>query len=304
MKTLTSLIAAVLCIGAAPAAEPPALKDLRVLSADDMQGRGIGQPGSARARAYLVERLRAIGVQPVRGAFEHPFTAEGRGGVVSGVNLLGVIPGRSGSDRVLVVSAHYDHLGVQRGEIYNGADDNASGVAAVLAVAEAFRKTPPQHTVLIALWDGEERGLLGAKAFVTAPAIPMSRIALAMNLDMVARGDKGELYVAGAHHYPFLKPRFDALAAEAPVTLKSGHDGPPWKGSDDWTFGSDHGAFHAAGTPFVYFGVEDHPDYHRPGDDFEKIDPAFYARSVATLVQAARRFDADLDAIAREAHRG
>ena len=290
--------------GAAPGQELQALADLRILSADDMQGRGIGQPGSAKARSYLLRRMAEVGLQPVGGGFEHSFRGEGRGGaVLAGVNLLGLIPGTSGSDRVMVVSAHYDHLGLAGGQVHNGADDNASGVAAALAIAEAFRTQPPQHDVLVALWDGEERGLMGAKAFVTAPAIPMSRIALAMNLDMVGRGDRGELYVAGARHYAFLKPRLEALAAEAQVTLKLGHDGPPWTGSDDWTFGSDHGAFHAAGVPFAYFGVEDHPDYHRPSDDFEKIPQDFYARSVATLIVAARRFDADLDAIARDGRR-
>ncbi|WP_309087936.1 M20/M25/M40 family metallo-hydrolase [Phenylobacterium sp.] len=302
--SLFAAAAALLCLAASPAQESQALRDVRVLSADDMQGRAVGAPGSAKARTYLLERMRQVGLRPVGGAFEHPFRIESRGRAVAGVNLLGLIPGTSDTERVMVLSAHYDHLGVRGGQTYNGADDNASGVAAVLAIAEAFRERPPEHTVLVALWDGEEAGLAGAKAFVTAPPIPMSRIALNMNLDMVGRGDKGELYVAGARHYPMLKPHLDAVAAEADVALKQGHDGPPWKGSDDWTFGSDHGAFHAAGVPFAYFGVEDHPDYHGPGDDFHKLPKDFYLRSVATLVKAARRFDANLGGIARAARRG
>ena len=119
----------------------------------------------------------------------------------------------------------------------------------------------------------------------------------------MSRSDKGELWIAGAHHYPFLRARFERLAGSAPVTLKIGHDGPPWKGSDDWTAGSDHYAFHRRGIPFAYLGVEDYPDYHQPGDDFDTIPKDFFARSAATALLAARMFDRELGAIAVEAGR-
>jgi Zn-dependent M28 family amino/carboxypeptidase len=301
MRRLLVAAAAILGLGAAPAEK--VLDDVRILSADDMQGREIGTPGSARARAYLLVRLREVGLKPLGAAFEQPFTGRVRGEPKDGVNLVGRIEGRDPSGPILVISAHYDHLGVRNGQVFNGADDNASGVAAALAIAEAFRETPPRHTVLIALWDGEEGGVAGARAFVKADPARLARIALNMNLDMVGRGDKGELYVAGARHYPFLKPRLEALAARAKVKLKLGHDGPPWSGHDDWTGQSDHIAFHEMKVPFAYFGVEDHPDYHQPTDDFEKLPVGFYRASVTTLVEAARMFDRELDAIAREAGR-
>ncbi|HEY8571444.1 M20/M25/M40 family metallo-hydrolase [Phenylobacterium sp.] len=301
MLRLAAVAAAVLCLGAAPADR--ILDDVRVLSADDMQGREIGSPGSAKARAYLLQRFNEIGLKPVGATFEQPFAGVIRGQPRDGVNLVGRIEGRSPSGPILLVSAHYDHLGVQNGEVFNGADDNASGVAAVLAIAEAFREDPPRHTVIIALWDGEEGGLAGSRAFVKAYPARVARTALIMNLDMVGRGDKDELYVAGASHYPFLKPRLEALATRARVKLKLGHDGPPWTGHEDWTHQSDHAAFHAAKVPFAYFGVEDHPDYHKPTDHFEKIPAAFYRRSVATLVEAARMFDRELGAIAKESGR-
>jgi Zn-dependent M28 family amino/carboxypeptidase len=145
--------------------------------------------------------------------------------------------------------------------------------------------------------------MYGAHAFVEKPPVPVGRIVLNLNLDMMSRSDTGELWIAGAHHYPFLRARFEALAASAPVTLKIGHDGPPWKGVDDWTAGSDHYAFHRRGIPFAYLGVEDYPDYHQPGDDFETIPKDFFARSAATAVMAARLFDRELGAIAKEAGR-
>lgn len=278
--------------------------DVRILSADDMAGRGSGTPGSARARAYLVERLKAIGVEPAYAAFEQPFQARARdGSSYAGANLVARIRGTGKSDRVLVIGAHYDHLGTQGGQIYNGADDNASGVAALLAIAQAFMREKPQHDVIFALWDAEERGSPGAIAFLDSPPVPLSRVVMNLNLDMLSRSDKNELWVAGASHYPFLRARLEGLAAKAPVTLKLGHDAPPWQGSDDWTAGSDHREFHKRGVPFAYFGVEDHPDYHKPTDDYASIPLDFFKRSAATVLEAARLFDRDLDAIAREAGR-
>lgn len=280
------------------------LADVRILAADDMEGRLVGSPGSARARAYLIARLAAIGVTPMGAGFEHRFTARHKGKRLHGVNLIGRIAGRGKSDGVLVIGAHYDHFGVRDGAVLNGADDNASGVAVVLAIAADLMRAPPDHDVIVALWDAEEQGLYGSKAFVARPPVPRARIAMNLNFDMMSRSDRGELWVAGAHHYPFLRPRLDALAARVPVTLKPGHDAPPWTGDDDWTAGSDHHSFHRKRIPFAYFGVEDYPDYHQPGDDFAAIPQDFFVRSATTAVMATRLFDAELDAIAREAGRG
>ncbi len=278
-------------------------EDVRILSADDMEGRLVGTPGSAKARAYLLDRLRVIGLEPVYPTFEQPFEAEHKGVTLKGTNLIGRLRGSGKSDRVLLIGAHYDHFGVHEGQVLNGADDNASGTAVLLSIAEHFARERPAHDVIFVLWDAEEQGFYGAKAFVAKPPIPLSRIALNLNLDMMSRNDKNELWLAGAHHYPFLRPAFERLAAQAPVSLKLGHDGPPWKGTDDWTDGSDHLVFHQNGIPFAYLGVEDYPDYHKPGDDFAAIPKDFFARSAATALLAARLFDGELDKIAKEAGR-
>ncbi|MFN3511409.1 MAG: M28 family peptidase [Phenylobacterium sp.] len=283
--------------------EPPALRDLRILAADDMAGRATGTEGAAKARAYLLGRLQALGLEPAHERFEHPFVFEREGRPHTGINLVAKVEGTGRSDRVQVITAHYDHLGVRDGEVFNGADDNASGVAALLAVAEEFKRRPPVHTTVFALLDAEEVGQRGAHSFVAQPPVALARIAINLNLDMVSKSDKGELYVAGGHHFPWMKPRLDRLARRAAVTLRQGHDGPPWQGQDDWTTQSDHFAFHQAGVPWIYLGVEDHPQYHRPTDDFETVPQDFFLRSVATVVAAARLFDSELDAIAREAGR-
>lgn len=299
------------CASTAPAPSPPPvvqpdqlLEDVRILSADDMEGRRVDTPGSARARAYLVQRLEAIGVEPARGdSYEQPFVFTYEGEPYSGVNLLGRIDGASRSRKTLVVMAHYDHIGMIDGQIYNGADDNASGVAALLSIAQAFTAKPPRHDVLLALVDAEEGGMRGSRVLVSDPPVPLSDVALVVNFDMLSRSDKNELYVAGAAHFPWLQPRLEALAAGAAVTLKLGHDTPAWGEDQDWTVESDHAAFQEKGVPWVYFGVEDHPDYHKPSDDFAAIPQDFYRRSAQTVLDAVSVLDRDLEEIAREGGR-
>ncbi|MFN0099125.1 MAG: M20/M25/M40 family metallo-hydrolase [Gemmatimonadaceae bacterium] len=267
------------------------LGDLFRLSHDSMGGRPSGSAGNAKARAWLVSELKRIGLEPVAGAFEHPFASARRNSPdsVRGVNVLGMVRGRSAGAKIIVVSAHYDHVPVRNGQIYNGADDNASGTAAVLQMAAYFQKNRPEHTLLFALWDAEEVGLLGARAFVAKPTVPLASIVANVNLDMVARGDKGELYAAGASPYPQMRPVLESLVPDALVTLRLGHDSGG--GQNDWTNQSDQGAFNAVKIPFVYFGVEDHPDYHQPTDDPEKVNGKFYYDAARTIAAFVSRLD-------------
>lgn len=278
------------------------ISDISVLAADSMEGRRIGTPGGARARAFLLREFGAIGLAPLPDSFPAPFYARVRTDVLDGVNLVGMIRGTKHADRYLVVSAHYDHLGVRNGEIYNGADDNASGTSAVLAMARWFKAHPPENSVIIALFDGEEAGLLGAKAFLDKPPVPIERIVADVNLDMVSRNVKGELYASGATPWPVMKPLLDSVAAIAPVKLLLGHD--TGVGENNWIQQSDQGPFHTRKIPFVYFGVEDHPDYHKPGDKVAHIEPGFYYRCVQTIAEFARRLDLALDRVAPVRARG
>lgn len=263
------------------------LRDLSVLAHDSMEGRAPGTPGSLRARTFLLGALAESGAEPVGDKYEYPFQWD-RG---SGVNLVGTIPGPM--DEVIVLTAHYDHVGIRNGDTYNGTDDNASGVAAVLEVARRVVESPLRHTLVVALLDAEESGLRGARAFVAAPPIPADRIVLDVNLDMVSRTG-GLLWAGGSHHTPALRPVLEQVAESSPVTLRLGHDRPAAPEGDDWTNSSDHGPFHAAGIPFVYFGVEDHPDYHRPTDDFGRVDAGEYVDAVRTILSALYALDRSL----------
>jgi len=269
------------------------------LAAPEMEGRATGTPGNARARAFVLEQFRAAGLEPLGKTFEMPFTFDRRqpaGGKteaikMQGVNLGGLCRGRGAKDNgALVITAHYDHLGVRDTAIYHGADDNASGVATLLALARQCRQTPWLHDAIFVAFDAEEMGLQGARAFVAALPIPSDRtIALNLNLDMVARGDKNELYIAGTYHTPAIRPVLESVVSRSKVKVLFGHDSGG--GQDDWTTQSDHGAFHEAGIPFLYFGVEDHPDYHKPTDTADKINEAFFYQSALTILDAVTAID-------------
>ncbi|MDF1769303.1 M20/M25/M40 family metallo-hydrolase [Maricaulis sp.] len=275
------------------------LTDLQVLAADDMEGRAVATDGNARARAYIITRLEAMGAEPVDGNYEHPFSFESRrtGEKVDGINILARIDGSSDSDRTMVVTAHYDHVGMRDGQIWNGADDNASGVASVLAVAEMFLAEPPEHDVIIALVDAEENGLQGARAFVENPPIPAEDITFNLNMDMVAMSTDRILWAVGTYHYPFLTPIVDEVAERASVSMPMGYDEPTEEPGGDWTNLTDSGAFHAAGIPFIYLGVDFHPHYHQPTDTYENMTLDFFQDAAAAVADFARVSDEQLDMI-------
>jgi Zn-dependent M28 family amino/carboxypeptidase len=221
---------------------------------------------------------------------DRPFRVEYR----DAANVLGLIRGRTRPERVIVVSAHYDHLGRREGRLFPGADDNASGVATLLALVAWFQAHPPAHSLAFAAFDAEELGLRGARAFLDSGLLPAERIVVNVNLDMLARGDRGRVFVAGTAHTPELRAVVEQAARRSATAVHLGHDRPLWRTGliDDWTTGSDHGAFHARGIPFLYFGVEDHPDYHAPTDTFERIPQRFFLQAAETVLDTLLALDA------------
>lgn len=270
-------------------------QELKELSSSVMDGRRTGTDGNRKARVYIIDHLKQLGIERLVPGYEQPFSVSQAGSLsegTGGVNILGVIPGKK--DETIVISAHYDHLGNRDGKVYYGADDNASGTVALLAMAEYFKKNTPEHRIIIAFFDAEEMGLRGSRYFVNATDLEKEKIVLNINMDMVARGDKNELYACGTYYSPQLKPPVESVPKAEGISLLFGHDNPS-SGDNDWTNQSDQGSFHAKKIPFLYFGVEDHPDYHRITDTFDKVNQDFYAKSVEIILQSVKALDKSLD---------
>ena len=273
------------------------MQTVTTLADAKFEGRAAGSPGGIAARAYVLERFKSIGLHPVAGAHVFPFTFTRKsvtsGEQGAGANVLAMCVGKDLTLPMFVVSAHYDHLGVRDGATYHGADDNASGVAVMLEAAAYCAKNPMRRSIVFAAFDAEEGGLNGARVFVSDGPIPRERIGLNINLDMVSRSEKREIFIAGTYHTPALKAPLEMVAKRAPIAVLFGHDRPVAiaGGVDDWTNQSDHGPFHAAKIPFVYFGVEDHPDYHKPTDTADKINRGFFVDVAETVLDAIIQLD-------------
>ena len=262
------------------------LKDLEYLSSDSLKGRKTGTPENTVAARFIADRFKKLGLQSYTQDYFHPFSFKYNGAEVKGTNVIAFIPGTK--KEAIVISAHFDHIGVADGKIFNGADDNASGTAALLELAAYFKDKKPNYTLLFAAFDGEEMMLQGSKAFVEQSPVPLQNIKLNINMDMISHNDKGELYVAGIFHYPNFEPFLPQ--GYKSVKLIKGHDKPEQK-ADDWTLQSDHGSFHLKKIPFLYFGVEDHEDYHRETDEYQNINKVFFLDAVEAIKQTITNID-------------
>ncbi len=267
--------------------EPSLLKRLNELSSDKYEGRRTGEKGGILARDYIIDQFKVLEIPVTEQSFE--FEIKEKKYPHPGVNVLGKIEGTVNPEKYIVISAHYDHLGIKDNKIYNGADDDASGVCALFAFVEFFKKNPPKHSVILAAFDAEELGLQGAKHFVKEPPVNKEDIILNINMDMIGRNVNNELYVVGARYNEQLKGILNDFNHTIDIKLLEGHDGSDDK--QDWTYASDHGPFHKAKIPFLYFGEEDHPDYHKHTDDFHKIDPIFYLNAVQVIISVFKDVD-------------
>jgi Zn-dependent M28 family amino/carboxypeptidase len=303
---LLAVVASTACRPTPSALEGPAAadstrlrRDVAWLADDARDGRGTGTAGNAAAGDYIAQRFAALGVKPastVCGAaptcftgWSQPFTARSISRQRAGLpfelparNLVAVVPGRDAAlaGEYVVVGAHYDHLGRDtlgaldpdaRDVVRNGADDNASGTAAVLELARLVARAPLARTVVFVAFSGEELGLLGSQHFVSASPVPLTSVTAMLNFDMVGRFDRNQLQVFGtatATEFPALLAQLNTSAGFA---LTATGDG----------FGrSDHASFYGKDIPVLHFFTGTHADYHRASDDADRFNAAGAARVV------------------------
>lgn len=271
--------------------ETQLFKDLEILSSDEYGGRPSGD--NEKARTYLLERLKDMPpayAEKVDTFGFQDFLKKVR----TGYNVVTKVTGTKYPDRYLVLSAHYDHLGIRKEKIYNGADDNASGTAALLALARYFQENPARHSLIFAFFDAEELGLKGADRFVEDPPFNRDQILMNINLDMVGRNNENTINICGTYDFPKLNRPLKKVIKKSSLNITKKHEGPGFEGADNWTMSSDHGKFLARGIPYLYFGVEDHPGYHKPTDDFEFINLEFFKTVTSLVKDTTERFDKKL----------
>jgi len=244
---------------------------VEALANDTFEGREAGSRGGRAAAGYITQYLAKLAVQPAgeQGTFFQTFQGRYR-------NILVRIEGSDPQlkDQVVIVGAHYDHVGYGTnnnshgpiGYIHNGADDNASGDSTLLELIASIASRPnhPKRTILFAFWDGEEKGLLGSKHWVQQPTLDLQRVAAAINIDMVGRLGRQSLTIYGFRSRPgFRRLISDANRVDLPIDFN-------WEIKAD----SDHYTFYERSIPFLMIHTGLHSDYHRPSDDAEKIDYA------------------------------
>jgi len=268
------------------------LADVRYLADDGLEGRLAGSDGERCAGDYLADRFDAIGLRPAGGngtffqslPLASVLNPHAPGG--TGRNVIAALDGQNPelSDQWIVIGAHYDHLGAGGSmsslapgdtSVHNGADDNASGVAAMLEAASRLADGPrPARGVLFVAFTGEESGLLGSAYFAEHPTVD-GRLVGMINMDMVGRLGDDVLIVYGvdtAEEWPsLLEPA--AEQAEVSIATRGEGYGP-----------SDHTSFYIKDVPVLHFFTNVHGDYHRPGDDWEKIDAAGISRIAGMVV--------------------
>jgi hypothetical protein len=248
------------------------ITDLSFLASDSCEGRAPGSAGHRFAEERILMRMRSAGLDSFDNALLQVTT-----GARETRNIVGWIKGKKYPSKFIVISAHYDHLGKRGPKTYYGADDNASGAACLLALSEYYRQHPHDYSLIFASFDREETGLEGSFAFVKKITAEKKDVVFNLNMDMIARSDKNEIFASGLSHYPANKYLVDGVQDKVNVMLLMGHD--TGNNMDDWTMQSDQAAFYKANIPFLYIGVEDHPDYHKPTDTIDRVNFSRYIQN-------------------------
>ncbi|WP_300480262.1 M20/M25/M40 family metallo-hydrolase [Shewanella sp.] len=271
-------------------AEPTELQaTVTVLSSDEFEGRKTQTQGAAKSRDYIKLQFQGLGLQPWGANFIVPFEYQTFFTQENGANVVATAMATEPTNRWRIIVAHYDHLGMSGSKIYHGADDNASGVAAMLAIAKHWQQqfalqpnTLPKVNLMFVATDAEEPGLYGSIALVEQlkTRLPEATFELMINLDMVSHpGRPYGIYLEGSRNFTQFNQFKPLLNQQNRLCIKLTHPKPVGRSiqSTDWLRASDHYPFHKANIPWLYFGVPTHPQYHTPEDTVATIDITFLA---------------------------
>ena len=257
-------------------------KHIKYLASDKLKGRGPGSKGDKLSQKYIIKQFTEIGLIPKGTAgFRQPFAYSEHlnpheqtagGSAFNTANVVGFLD--NGAENTIVIGGHFDHLGTDgrhssldanpAGKIHNGADDNASGTAGVIELARYFAKNTQKeaYNFLFIAFSGEEAGLMGSKYFTENPTIDLSKVDFMINLDMIGRLNKGRtVIIHGVGTSNAFVPLIHNMISPFALATDSAGVGP-----------SDHTSFYLKDIPVLFFFTGVHSDYHKPSDDFDKIN--------------------------------
>lgn len=267
---------------------------LKTLSSDKFSGRKFATDGNKQAQEYIISTLKELAIPAFDNQYQHHFDHERLFDTKQGANIIGFIEGETLSEQYIVLSAHFDHLGNKGQKIFNGADDNASGTAALLTYASMIIKKPLNHSVILLFTDGEEVNLLGAKAFVSQQKQRLNQIRLNINLDMIAGTNKTKALNYIKHDFDQIlssetQIKFTKFQHDQSIKIKKGFKQPNRNRSTltrtNWRMASDHAVFYQADIPFIYFGVGTHKNYHSVKDNYDNINSKFFIAATKSIYQ-------------------
>lgn len=265
-------------------------KNLYVIASDEMEGRDTGTEGQKKAGKYIIEHYKKLGIPFPKGAenyyqpipaefFVRPFSPK----LPASENIWAFIEGSEKPEEILVISAHYDHVGLRNGEVYNGADDDGSGTVALMEIARLLQKAKkegfgPKRSVLILHVTGEEHGLHGSRFYAENPLFPLENTIANINIDMIGRRGYGKedndnyIYVIGSDRLSTDLHQISEMANQKYVGLELDYKYNDLSDPNRFYYRSDHYNFAKKGIPAIFYFNGVHDDYHKPTDTPDKID--------------------------------
>lgn len=274
---------------------------LYVYASDYFEGRETGTPGQKKAIDFLTHFYSTHSIQPAKGSINYlqPMALNIKGNIVETENVVAIIKGSEFPDEYIVISSHLDHVGIQGGEIHNGADDDGSGTVALLEIAEAFQTAVaegqgPKRSIVFLHVTGEEKGLFGSKYYTDNPLYPLSQTMVNLNIDMVGRLDpKREdkdpryVYLIGSDKLSLDLHEISETVNQKYMQYKLDYTYNDDQDPNRFYYRSDHYNFAKNNIPVIFYFNGTHDDYHRPSDTPEKINYPILAERTQLIFYTA-----------------
>ena len=274
---------------------------LYVYASDYFEGRETGTPGQKKAIDFLTHFYSTHSIQPAKGSINYlqPMALNIKGNIVETENVVAIIKGSEFPDEYIVISSHLDHVGIQGGEIHNGADDDGSGTVALLEIAEAFQTAVaegqgPKRSIVFLHVTGEEKGLLGSKYYTDNPLYPLSQTMVNLNIDMVGRLDpKREdkdpryVYLIGSDKLSLDLHEISETVNQKYMQYKLDYTYNDDQDPNRFYYRSDHYNFAKNNIPVIFYFNGTHDDYHRHSDTPEKINYPILAERTQLIFYTA-----------------